>query len=163
MEFEKVKDKVGLLEVNTTAAYTYAGEIERHIHCVSEWSRWTSSIFPCTNVPTQVVIHLIYNVCLWLNDFPLNSGISIQFSPQKVWLSAKLTMKDCKSNFSAYVEASTNVIVTNTNTIHTHGCIALGPSSNWQGSLKCFDIETIKVITRRIVQQVPIPDWVIKR
>ena len=29
MGFEKIKDKVGLLEVNTTAAYKHVGENER--------------------------------------------------------------------------------------------------------------------------------------
>jgi len=31
MEFEKIKDEVGLVEINTTAAREHVGEIERHI------------------------------------------------------------------------------------------------------------------------------------
>ena len=34
MEFETIKDKVGLVEVNTTAAREHVGEIERHIRLI---------------------------------------------------------------------------------------------------------------------------------
>ena len=53
-------------------------------------------------------------------------------------------------------------IVTNDNTPRTHGCIALGPSGNLQGSLKCFDLETGKVVTRRIIKQIPWPERMLK-
>ena len=46
--------------------------------------------------------------------------------------------------------------------LRTHGCVALGTSGNWQGSTKCFDLETGKVVTRRIVKAIPYPDRVIK-
>ena len=52
--------------------------------------------------------------------------------------------------------------MTNDNTPRTHGCIALGPSGNRQGSLKCFDLETGKVVTRRVIKQIPWPDGTIE-
>ena len=45
----------------------------------------------------------------------------------------------------------------------THECIALGPAGNIQGSLKCFDIKTGKVVTRRSFTEFPMPDRVIKK
>ena len=61
-----------------------------------------------------------------------------------------------------YVEASTDKVVTNDNTPRTHACIALGPSGNRQGSLKCFDFTTGTLFVRRIVEQIPWPDSLLK-
>ena len=52
--------------------------------------------------------------------------------------------------------------MTNDNTPRTHGCIALGPCGNRQGSLKYFDLETGAVVTRRIIKQIPWPDGTIE-
>ena len=65
--------------------------------------------------------------------------------------------------FGSYVQASNDVFITNTMKLRTHGCVALGTSGNWQGSTKFFDIETAKVVTRRVVKVVLYPDRVIKR
>ena len=47
--------------------------------------------------------------------------------------------------------------------LRTHGCVALGTSGHWQGSKKCFDLKTGKVVTLRIVKELPYPDRVTKR
>ena len=56
-----------------------------------------------------------------------------------------------------YVEASTDATVTNNNTERTRSCVALGPVGNRQGSVKCWDIESGKVLHRRTVTQLPWP------
>ena len=38
----------------------------------------------------------------------------------------------------------------------------LGPSGNRQGSLKCFGLETGKLVARRIAKQIPCPDIMLK-
>ena len=50
--------------------------------------------------------------------------------------------KKCTVDVGAYVEASTNAIITNGNNDRTHACIALGPSGNRQGSINYFDLDT---------------------
>ena len=50
----------------------------------------------------------------------------------------------------------------NDNTPRTRGSIALGPSGNRQGSLKRFDLETGKVVCRRIIKQIQWPDGTIE-
>ena len=57
--------------------------------------------------------------------------------------------RDCKVDFGSYVEASVNVAVTNNNSERTISCVALGPAGNCQGSVKCFDIETGKILYHR--------------
>ena len=44
----------------------------------------------------------------------------------------------------------------------THSCLSLGPAGNLQGSLKCFDILTGKVVTRRTIKVLPMPDRFLK-
>ena len=56
------------------------------------------------------------------------------------------------------MEASTDTVVTNDMKTQTYECISLGSSVNCQGSIKCFDLCTRKVVTRRTVKEVPMPD-----
>ena len=64
--------------------------------------------------------------------------------------------------FGAYVKASTDANITNDMKSRTHPCIGLGPAGNMQGSLKCFDIKTGKVVTRRTIKVITMPDDNIK-
>ena len=70
--------------------------------------------------------------------------------------------KNCRACLDAYIQATTAKVVTNNNTPRTHGCIALGPSGSRQGLLKCFDLETGKLVLRRITKQIPWPDIMLK-
>ena len=60
------------------------------------------------------------------------------------------------------MEARPDKIITNNNTHRTHSCIALGLSGNRQGALKCFDLETGKMVIRRVADQVPWTDSLIE-
>ena len=71
-------------------------------------------------------------------------------------------MKHLKAGFGDYIEASTDKIITNDMKMRTHGCISLGPSGNWQGSQVCFDLETGRVVIRRNIEVLPMPDSVIQ-
>ena len=44
----------------------------------------------------------------------------------------------------------------------TQWCVSLGPSADWQGSQVCFELETGRVILRRVIKVLPMPDSVIK-
>ena len=77
-------------------------------------------------------------------------------SPRELVTGRKLACdKDCRADIGAYVEATMDADVINGQETRTHSCISLGPSGNIQGSLKCFDIETGKVVIRRRVVQMP--------
>ena len=65
--------------------------------------------------------------------------------------------RDCKVDIRSYVEASMDAVVMNNNTERTRRCVALGPVGNRQGSIKCFDIESGKILHRRTVTQLPWP------
>ena len=145
----------------------YVAKIERQIRTVKERTRYsTASLLNCgiKHLHKQIVIHLVYNVTLWLNSFPINQSLSLNFSPREIVTQQSISLGDkCNAGFGSYVQATTDAIVTNNQKPRTHGCIALGPSGNRQGSLKCFDLETGMVVIRRIVKVFPMPDRVVKK
>ncbi len=89
-EFEKLQEKLGVIEVNTTAACKHVGEIERSNRMVQEQSRAICSLLPYSILPKQVVIHMIYFVVMFLNCDVTKLGISDLFSPRELVLRRKL-------------------------------------------------------------------------
>ena len=74
--------------------------------------------------------------------------------------------QDYKVDIGSYVEASTDATVTNDSTERTRSCVALGPVGNRHGSVKCFDIESGKVLHRRTVTQLlpwPLDNGLVKK
>ena len=74
-EFDKGQEHIPFLQINTTAAREHVGEIEREIRQIKERTHCTTSDFPFEHIPTMVLIYAVYNVCLWLNAFPIRSGV----------------------------------------------------------------------------------------
>ena len=66
--------------------------------------------------------------------------------------------RGCKVAPWEYVEAEVEREVTNTNEPRTHPCLYLGPSGNRQGTSKCLDVDTNKVVHRRVLHVIPMPD-----
>ena len=114
MEFEKIKDEVGLVEINTTAAREHVGEIERHIRSVKERCRCVYADMPVTHLHKQIVIHMVYFGQTMMNAFPAAKGISDRFSPREIVLGRPFDAeRDLKARFGDYVEASVDADVTN--------------------------------------------------
>ena len=83
--------------------------------------------------------------------------------PREIVTGQKLDMKkDCWARFGAYVEASNDADITNTMAKRTHSCLALEPSVNLQGSIKCFDLLTGKMVVRWTIKVLPMPDSILK-
>ncbi len=59
-DFEKLREKLGLIEVNTTAACKYVGKTKRSNQTVQERSRAIFSLLPYSILPKQMVIHMVY-------------------------------------------------------------------------------------------------------
>ena len=112
----------------------------------------------------MVLIYTVYNKCLWLNAFPIRSGITGGLSPRELITGLTVNFKDhCKFDVGGYVEASTDAVITNDNSDRTHACIFLGPSGNRKGSLNCFDLDTGKVGVRRFAKRLFWPDRLLKK
>ena len=162
-EFEKIKDVLPLVEVNTTAAREHVPEIERNIRTIKERVCATTSRFPFNPVPKMVIIQKLYTISLWLNAIRSILGKDRGLSPRELVLGRGVDYhKDCRADLGGYVEARPDKIITNDNTPRTHSCIAVGPSDNREGTLKCFDLDTGKMVIRRIADQLPWTDSLIE-
>ena len=155
---------MAIIEVNTTAAREHVPEIERQIRLIKERIICTTSDFTFDPIPRLVLIHVVYTCVMWINAIP-RKIVSVQgISPQDLVTVRTVNYKrDCRAFIGGYVEASTDTIVTNDNMPRTHICIALGPSGNLQGPVKCFYLETGKVVVRRTINHIPWPEKMIKK
>ena len=70
--------------------------------------------------------------------------------------------KHCKALFGSYVEAHEDPEVTNDMTGRTFTSLFLGPTVNWQGTSKVFDLITVKVKKPCMITKYPMPDNIIK-
>ena len=148
MEFEKLRDKLPNVTLNTTAAREHVGEIERKIRVVKERARSTISILPYKLLPKLVIIELMHFCVMWMNSFPVKSGISEKWSPREIVSRHKLDAKmHCKVPFGAYCEVHVDPDITNTMDPRAEWGICLGPTGNMQGSYKFLSLSTGKKVT----------------
>ena len=75
-EFAKLELSFDFGEINTTAAREHVGEVKQSIRTIKEPGRSISTVLPYTTLTTQVVIHLIYYVVMFLNAMPAKNDIS---------------------------------------------------------------------------------------
>jgi hypothetical protein len=105
-QFEKIRDHISTIDMNTPAVAEHIAEIERQIRVIKECARGILCTLPYKNLPPLMLIQLLHFVVMWVNNFPLATGISTQFSPQELiichWLDYK---KHCKAPFGAYCKA----------------------------------------------------------
>jgi hypothetical protein len=82
-EFQKVKNELPLLVCNTAAAKEHVSKAEHSICTIKECLHKIVCTLPFTYIPRQLKIELIYFVVLWLNVFPVKTGISAMYLPQE--------------------------------------------------------------------------------
>ena len=153
------------MKVNITAAHEHVREMERGIWLVKERSRCIISDLCSagfTHLHKMIVVDCVYFVVMRLNAIPADSGIGEIFRHEIVPGRKIDIKKDCRAVFVAYFEASKDADITNTMAERTHRCLALGPSGNLQGSVICFDLITGKVIVRRTIKVLSMPEIILK-
>jgi len=80
-----------------TAAKEHVSEAERTIRTIKERTRGLLATLPFSHIPRRMKIEFVYFIVLWLNAFPIKSGISSTFSPRELlvrWRSAAPTVDD---------------------------------------------------------------------
>ena len=85
-EFEKLKPLMPSVECNTTAAKEHVSEAERTIRTLKERVRGLLNTLPFENLPRRMKIEFIYFMVLWMNAFPVKSGVSDKISPRELLL-----------------------------------------------------------------------------
>ena len=163
-EFEKVKELLLTIVCNTTAAKEHVVEAERKTRVVKERNRGVVNTLPFTYIPRRMKIEFIYFVTLWLNAFPVKSGISETFSPREILLRWRLdAKKHCRVLPGSYCEVHDKPNPTNTTVSRTHEGIALRPTVNLQGSVKFYCLNTGRVLKQRAFTEIPMPTAVIAK
>ena len=109
-------------------------------------------------------IEFIYFVTLWLNVFPVKSGVCETFSPREILLRWRMdAKKHCRVLPGSYCEVHDEPNLTNTTVSRTHKGISLGPTGNLQGSVKFYCLNTFRVLKQRAFTEIPMPTAVIDK
>jgi hypothetical protein len=115
MEFEKLKDLLPNIALNTMAVLEHMGEIERKIRVMKERARGTISTLPYDMLPKLAIIKLMHFCIMWMNSFPVKLGMSEKYSPRELVSRHKLDAKlHCTTPSGAYCEVHTDPDITNT-------------------------------------------------
>ena len=154
-EFEKLRDHVHHATLITTAAAEHVGDIERRIRVIKERCRGIICTLPYTHLPRIMLIYLLHHVVLWLNNFPVDKGVSSQLSPREIILRHKLDAKrHCRAPFGAYCEVHEENTPTNSMKSRGIPAICLGPTGNIQGTY-CF----LNLVTGQIINVAASPNY----
>jgi hypothetical protein len=84
MEFEKLRTMMPHMALNTTVACEHVGEVEQKIRVIKERARGTFNTRPYKKLPKLMVIELLHFCVMWMNSFPMKSGISKKWSPREL-------------------------------------------------------------------------------
>ena len=142
-EFDKVEELIPQVECNTTAAREHVGDIERQHRTIKERARTVRSSLPFTYLPKDIVIHLVYFACFWLNAFPHPKGISANMSPREIVTRKPVSWKlHARACFGSYVEGHEDPDITNNVEDRAFAGIYLGATGNRQGTVKIWDVMT---------------------
>ena len=118
---------------------------------------------PFSSLHKQIVIHLIYFVVLWLNDFLATQSISEKHSPRKCFNGQEVDFnKDWKAVLRFYVKSSKYATVKNTMKSRTYDCISMGASGDLQSSQPFSYIYTGRILKYRTIKEFFIPDMVVR-
>eukprot|EP00804_Cyclotella_cryptica_P023700 CCRYP_019316-RA/>CCRYP_019316-RA protein AED:0.38 eAED:0.25 QI:0/0/0/1/0/0/2/0/908 len=162
-EFEAVRSACPTLPINTTAANEHVPEIEWAVRTVKDRARGIYNTLPFTEgIPKLMTIELIHFVVLWLNAFPVKSGISTKVSPRELVQRHKLSAKiHCKTLFGTYCEVHDEPQPSNSMQPRTHATICMGPTA--QGNYKFYCLKTKQKLTRRRWSELPMPKSIIRK
>ncbi len=142
-EFEKVKDCLPNVECNTMAAKEHVSKAKRTIQMIKEQAQGIIMTMPFADIPQRMKIKFLYFVVLWLNAFPVKTGITSCFSPRELLVQWKLDYKKhCCVLPGSYCEVHDKPSPSNTMVPRMHEAIALGPTGNLQGRVKFYCLKT---------------------
>jgi hypothetical protein len=143
MEFEKLRDVLPNVTLNTTAAHEQVREIEWKIRVIQERGRGTINMPPYETMPKLMIIELMHFCVMCMNSFPVKSRVFKKWSPSKLVSKHKLDAKlHCKVPFGSYCKVHVDPDITNTMESRTKWAICLGPTGNRQGSYKFMSLMT---------------------
>ncbi|OEU17119.1 hypothetical protein FRACYDRAFT_237529 [Fragilariopsis cylindrus CCMP1102] len=148
IQFKPIKDR-GLLDaiVNVVGKGEHAPMIERFIRVIKERCRCYYAMLPFEDLPRIVVIHLLKTTMFYINAFVWKKGVSPFLSPMTILEGVVLDYNlHFQVIFGEYIQ--TYECTTNTMERRTVCSIALGPTGNLQGGIRCFSLVTGRILQR---------------
>ncbi len=131
MDFDKLKNLLAHVALNTTVAREYVGKIEQKIRVIKQRARGMINTLPYKKLPKLMVIELLHFCMMWMNSFQVRSGISDKWSPRELVSRHKLDAKlHCMAPLGRYSEVHVDPEITNTMDPRTKWAICLGPVGN---------------------------------
>ena len=165
IQFKAMKDQNLLgIRVNVVSKEEHVPDIERLIRVIKERARSYYAMLPFDFMPQTMVIHLLTTVVFYINAFVWREGVSQFLPPITIVEGLPLDFnKHFHLIFGEYVHTYEGT--TNDMKERTVGAIALGPSGNFQGGIRCYSLLTGKVLLRTIadVTRLKMPQEAIRR
>ena len=163
-QFEPIRGDLSSLGItlNTVANDEHVPEVERHIRTLKERTRATYNMLPFKQMPSRLIIEMVYAANLWLNMFPHANGISQTMSPRAIVTGHRIEYAThCQLEFGEYVQ--THEEHDNSMQPRTIGALSLRPTGNVQGGYFFFSLTTGRVLNRNRWTRLPMPNEVIDR
>ena len=151
IQFKAISDRKNLsCNVNVVSRGEHVPEIERMIRVLKERARCYYSMLAkagITTIPRIMVMHLMRTVTFYLNAFVWRKGVSQVLPPSTV---VEGIVLDYNKHFHVIPGEYLHTYEGTTNTMRerTTSCLALGPSGNLQGGVRCYSLSTGKVLHR---------------
>ncbi len=163
-EFEKLKNILPTVECNTTVAKEHMSKAERSIRTVKERTRGLIGTLPFDNIPRRMKIEFVYFIMLWLNAFPVKTGVSSIYSPWELLVRWHLDYKKhCWVLPGTYCKVHDEPSPSNMMVPWTHEGIALGPTGNLQETVKFYCLNMGRMLKCRSFTPLPMLDSVIQQ
>ncbi len=107
MKFEKLKNLLPYITLNTTAAREHIGEIEQKIRVIKERARGTINTLPYKKFPKLMMIEVLHFCVMRITLFPIRSGISDKWCSHELVSRNKLDAKlHCRVPLGSYCEVT---------------------------------------------------------
>ena len=151
IQFKALLDREKLpVRTNIVSRGEHVPEIERYIRVLKERARCYFAILDEVEIytlPRQMVIHLMITVNFYMNTFVWRKGVSQILPPITIVTGL---VPDFKKHFHVLYGEYCNTYegTTNTMKLRTVGALALGPSGNTQGGVRCYSLRTGKILNR---------------
>jgi hypothetical protein len=131
---------------------------------IKERGRETINMLPYETMPKLMTIELMHFCVMWMNSFPVKSGVPKTWSPRELVSRHKLDAKlHCKAPFGSYCKVHVDPDITNTMESRTKWAICLGLTGNRQGSYKFMSLTTVNKIIKRNFTKMPVTESIIKQ
>ena len=148
-QFESIHGDLSSLRItlNTVANDKHVPEVERYICTLKEQTCATYNTLPFKQMPSRLIIEMVYAANLWLNMFPHPNGISQTMSPRAILTGHQIEYAThCQLEFGEYVQ--THEEHDNSMQPRTIGALSLRPMGNVQGGYFFFSLTTGRVLNR---------------